>query len=74
MTSQQETGYRKNVRTKAAAWNSFYTQGHPTTECFKIRQKCLRPVWSIWSCPKEYFFVQINQERFSWFFRLIRKC
>ena len=33
-------------------------QGHPTTECFQIRQKCLRqmvfsllqkPVWLIWS-------------------------
>ena len=62
-------------------------QVHLTTECFQIRQKCLIsfsilqwPVWSIWSCLKNYSAVRMSQgnfgrhESFRWLFRLIRKC
>ena len=39
-----------------------------------------KPVWLIWSCPKNYLSVWMSQgnfgrhEGFRWLFRLIRKC
>ena len=44
---------------------------------FSMLQK---PVWLIWSCPKNYLSVRMSQrnfvrhESFRWLFRFIRKC
>ena len=44
---------------------------------FSVLQK---PVWLIWSCPKNYLYVRMSQrnlgrpESFRWLFGLIQKC
>ena len=75
-------GQKGNLRALARVFLEV-VQGHPTTECFQFRQKCLtwfslrclKPFWLIWSCPQNYFSVRMSwnfgrHESFRWLFRL----
>lgn len=66
--------YFHKMRRNFRCWDVL--QGHLATECFQIRQKCLKwfsvwmPVWLIWSSPKKLFIrsdISALVLAFSWY-------